>query len=202
MATADTNENARPVLEHRTGSESDPYQEEGSMTDFTGYAVACHFDTGQVDQLGTFTTDVAAKDAAISHASKWANDLGTSMAFDPAAMTARLGTGDVLEYQIVADSAPCWFVDAESAFDDGETVTPAEVYRTYERTLVSDRNMATVTTALDLLVVGRLRGTEMQVWCETRGSLSPSAARVLRAAFVEAISNAEVRAAAEARESL
>lgn len=83
------------------------------MTDFTGYAVACHLDTGQVDQLGTFTTDVAAKDAAITHASTWANDLGTSMAFDPAAMTARLGTGDVLEYWIAADSAPHWFVGAE-----------------------------------------------------------------------------------------
>lgn len=172
------------------------------MTDFTRYAVACHFDTGQIDQLGTFTTDVAAKDAAITHASRWANDLGTSMAFDPAAMTARLGTGDVLKYQIVVDSAPCWFVGAESAFGDGETVTPAEVYRTYERTLVSDRNMTTVTAALDLLVVGRLRGTEMQVWCETRGSLSPNAARVLGAALAQAIDAAEARAAAEVRESL
>ncbi len=172
------------------------------MTDFTGYAVACHFDTGQVDQLGTFSTDVAAKDAAITHASTWANDLGTSMAFDPAVMTARLGTGDVLEYQIAADSAPQWPVGAEPTFDCGEIMAPSQVYRTYEQTLISDGNPAMAITAVDLLVAGRLRGTELQVWCETRGRLSSSVAPVLGAALVEAINNAEVRAAAEARESL
>ncbi|QKT12169.1 hypothetical protein [Rhodococcus sp. W8901] len=114
MVAAVTNENARPVLEHRTGSESNLYQEEGSMTDFTRYVVSCHLDTGHVDQLGTFQTHVAAMDAAITHASTCADDLGTCRTFDFAAMSATLGTGDVLEYRIVADSALRWSVCAET----------------------------------------------------------------------------------------
>ncbi|NMD95005.1 hypothetical protein HF877_06260 [Rhodococcus sp. BL-253-APC-6A1W] len=186
-----TNENARPVLEHRTGSESNPYQEEGSMTDSTRYAVACQFDTGQVDQLGTFTTDVAAKDAAITHASTWADDLGTSMAFDPATMTATLGGGDVLEYRIVADSVGHWFVGVAPTLDCDETVAPPKVFRTYERVLVSDGNMAVAIAAVDFLIAGRLCGTEMQVRCEIRRSLSPRVARLLGSVLVQAADLAE-----------